>query len=73
MSPTPLPEDGNIQFPKRCVLLCFLEYQMMENLKKTAILSVIHHSQNPLESKRGTVGGDDPVSIFLFFLIRKVC
>jgi hypothetical protein len=38
-----------IKFPKRHVF-CFLEYRTMEKVKKTAILSVILHRQNPLES-----------------------
>jgi hypothetical protein len=27
-------EDGNIKFPKQCVLLCFLEYRAIDNVQK---------------------------------------
>jgi hypothetical protein len=32
------------------VLYFFLEYRMMDKAQNPVILSVIHHSQNPLES-----------------------
>jgi hypothetical protein len=30
--------------------MCSLEYQMMDRVKKTVIMSVRHYHQNPLES-----------------------
>jgi hypothetical protein len=37
MSPSPSPEEGKqIQYPKRCVLLCSLEYRTMDEVQKAS-------------------------------------